>query len=243
MLAAVACNTDDDSGRTQPVDAGSSDPDFGRDAEAEGCPMGEAIEPLGDVCNEAVCHVMLRFDYATRKPLGWRAIGGAKMPVDMDEVITIVKEVLEEHSPNSGFNRSRLVGPEAGLFLFSAAPDFAAFLLIGEQSGLYVAGGGMLHGKAGAFWSAPDAHPGTDISCTTESASPPEHAFIANAPVNCRSNDWLLNDFLEIALRTNLAPSIAAKGPYSAFVYLYAADTSECRQTGEAIVVFTQLRE
>jgi len=239
VFSALACGGDIDVLQKGPSDAGAGD------AAPAACTASDGVEPLDDACAEEVCHVVLRFDYLTLEPRGWRVVGGPTAAINTDMAKLIATTAIEENTPNAALQRVVLSGPGAGLLLFTAPPDFGVFVLIGEQSGLVVAGGSMTYGRPGKYWSSQEWNPLVQVKCDSAVAGAPDAMFVAPLYPTCSYLDSTPpSDALEKALRTNIAASVASKGPFSAFVFVYTPDTSHCETAPtEFIVVLTQLRK
>jgi hypothetical protein len=205
------------------------------------CPEQDETEPLDDGCADAVCHVLVRLDYMTLGLRGWAVIGGAVDPVDSTGAVAQAAAVFDGRM--SG-NPTSVRGPEAGLFAaLESAGDFGGFALVGQESGLAVAGGGIEWSGVGDYWIPTAWNDPGDLSCGRESVEPTETYLDPNtcASVVSSGTPATASEALDVVLSSNLAAHIASEGPFSAYAFLYTRTVGECRpQNAEYLVVLTR---
>jgi hypothetical protein len=208
------------------------------------CPVSDVVEPLDPGCEGPVCHVALRLDYRTLAPLGHATTSGDASAVDATVASQAARAVFDADGEYLSTELT-MTGPAAGLFTAYISPgDFGAFALVGEASGAVVAAGGVVWSGRGRYWAPDTWKTAAGVACGRDTVVPAE-TYVD--PGDCPdfttgqapSTDG--NDALAVALRTNLARHMAARGPLSAFVYLYTPTVGGCDpSSAEYLVVLTQ---
>jgi hypothetical protein len=134
--------------------------------------------------------------------------------------------------------------PEAGLFAALAPEgDFGGFALVGQESGLAVAGGGIVWSGVANYWIPTAWNDPGDLSCGRESVEPTETYL---DPRTCVSGALLdtpatASEALDVVLRSNLAAQVASEGPFSAYTFLHTRTEGECSPKNvEYLVVLTR---
>ena len=219
------------------------------------CPHSSTLMPLPDGCTDAVCHVAIRLDHMTLGVLGWQVVGGGTTAVDADagdQVIAIdangANEIAQAlfATANYPFTDTMVTGPQAGVFsAYVPATDFGAFALVGEESGIAIAAGGIVYSGQGDYWTPTTWRPASDINCGDRAATPTE-TFID--PRSCdathSSPPMESKDALELALSSNLAAYVDSQGLFSAYVYTYTPAVGVCDfGAAEYLVILTQVRQ
>lgn len=207
------------------------------------CPVEDGVAPLEDGCSDPVCHTVVRLDYLTLGLRGWTVVGGPRTPVDATGATEAARSVFEA---NSEYLSSSLTvsGPEAGLFTVLAPPsDFGAFAVVGEESGLVVASGGVVWGGTGQYWSPATWNDPGEIACDPSETVEPTARYLD--PSSCDSEEGGgeagAADALELVLRSNLAAHVASEGSFAAFTYLYTPTVGSCNpDQAEYLVVLTR---
>jgi hypothetical protein len=199
------------------------------------------VKPIDDGCgDDAVCHAALRLDYLTLGSRGYALRSGPLNSVDAAGAETAARSVFDANGQRLD-NGVRMSGA-AGVYLAFVEPlDFGAFALVGAQSGLVIAAGGVVWSGTGRYWLPLDWKPAADIAYGGEPAVV-EGGYAdvdrCEAPSPSRANDAM-----DLALRTNLAQAFAARGSFSAYVFLYTPRVGVCDPSvAEYIVVFSQKR-
>lgn len=205
------------------------------------CPEKSEITPLDDGCTDAICHIIVRLDYLTLGLRGWAAIGAAANPVDSAGAVAQAAAAFE--GKMSGVPTS-VSGPDAGLFAARIpAADYGGFVLVGEESGLAVAAGGIVWSGVGEYWTPTAWNDAGALACGDNAAEPTDtyldpstcqHSVQAQTPATA-------SEALDVVLRSNLAAHVASEGPFSAYALLYTRTVGECSpQNAEYLVVLTR---
>jgi hypothetical protein len=220
----------------------------------DGTPLGDRLTlreglgtptPLDDGCTDPVCHVVMRFDYQTLGLRGWATVGGKPRAVSENEAKSIAAAAIKANEEYAGDDVQIFGGPDAGLYYAYVSPgDFGAFALVSAQSGALVAGGGVIWAGHGQLWAPATWHDPSDLACGDLPATPRE-AFSSGD--DCTGDPSMkhasIGDALDTALRTNLAASVAARGPFDVYTYLYTPTVGACdARIAEYLVVLSQQR-
>jgi hypothetical protein len=210
------------------------------------CPKPDSFSPLDDGCTDPVCHVVMRFDYLTLGLRGWAAVGGALRTVTESEAKSIAAEAIGAHEEYARDN-VQIIGQNAGLYYAYANPaDFGAFALIGAQSGAVVVGGGVVWSGQGKLWAPASWNDPSDLACGDKAVKPAasfsgDEVCIDHSDLSMKHAS--IEEALDTGLRTNLAASVAARGVFDAYAYLYTPTVGSCDpRTAEYLVVLTQQR-
>jgi hypothetical protein len=205
------------------------------------CPEVSELRPLDPGCGDAVCHGLVRFDYLTLGVLGWSVRGGAVSPVDAAGASLAAQTVFDAKGEYLG-GETKINGPTGGLFTAYISPmDFGAFALVGAQSGVVVAAGGIIWAGHGRYWVPDKWNSAADIACGTQTAQPASEALDQSTCEGTTRPGTTARQAMDVALRTNLAASLAARGPFAARAYLYMPSVGACNPgAAEWLVVLTQ---
>lgn len=211
---------------------------------ATGCSGRESgewieVEPLDSGCEDAVCHVMVRLDAQTLEVLGYAVAGGQVNPVEAPQALDLAQAFLDEASQYS--HPAEIDGPTAGIYAaFDEPLDFGGFALVGEESGIVVAGGGIVWAGRGQYWRPTEWEPAAQVELGTEVVSPEEGA-------GAGGGDCLevasASEARRVALRSNLAVHLGQQGGLAAYTYLYTPTVGLCNpRVAEYLVVLTQVK-
>lgn len=207
-----------------------------------GCAVSQ-IPSFDDGCTEDVCHVAIRLEGVTLRRIGYASLGGPYSPVDAAGSVTLAKTVFDTNSPYPGLISPGVAG--AGVIsVFEQPSDFGAFALVGQDSGLIIAAGGVVWSGKGSYW-VPSTWASGRLACGAQRVEPME--TVLDVP-GCESYPGVGTlapeaDALDVALRTNLALAYAEKGAFSVYVFLYTPTVGACNpDVADYIVVLTRRR-
>jgi hypothetical protein len=207
------------------------------------CPLVDEVTPLDDGCTDPVCHIAVRLDGLTLGLRGYAVIGGDAVPTNTDAALNAAQVAFElGEESTDGIEMS---GPQAGLFTAYKYPgDFGGFALVGEDSGLVVAAGGIAWSGRGTYWTPSEWLDDAAIACGPTSFEPGK-TFIHEEECGGDGEPLAGADAaLSVVLRSNLAAHTAAQGPFSVFAYTYTPTVGDCDPGAvEYLVVLSQVRE
>lgn len=220
------------------------------DAPAEEACPGEPNPSLpGTICTDEVCHAVLRLDRFTLGVRGWAVSGTPAKEITPSMASEIAAKALNVHS---GFEQTvpSVDGPLAGVYRASVESDtLGAVVAIGEHSGAVVFAGAIsTNSPDGGIYTPTTWTPASDIVCGEIAIQPAATYLQPDADTACRSalpdtQPVPIADALDIALRSNLAASLAKRGPVSAHAFLYTPKVGGCSPSAaEYIVILTQVR-
>lgn len=200
------------------------------------CAEVATVDPLDVVCDDAICHVLVRLDADTLGLRGYAVVGGDENPIDASEALTAADEVFAPQGEGLVQN-GEVSGPEAGLYSVYAEPtDFGAFALVSAESGLVVSAGGIIWAGTGSYWTPATWQPASDLACGSDAAEP-DDSYVVEGACGLDSPSAAL----DVVLRSNLAAHLAEQGPFSAYGYLYTPTQGACdASVAEYLIVLTQ---
>lgn len=208
-----------------------------------GSAPGMAVEPLDTGCDDDVCHVLLRLNANSLEVLGY-AFQGAEIAATSPAQARVVAQTLVNDNIDAQTD-VELDEPDGGIYAAFAPPsDFGGFVLVGEETGVAVAAGGVVWAGKGTYWTPTKWHSASDMQLGSAAVTPGgrqgergECAGVASA-----------KDALDVALRSNLAVHLAKVGTFSSFSYLYTPAVGVLTDDGcepsvaEYLIVMTQIR-
>lgn len=209
---------------------------------ASGAASGIEVEPLDTGCEEEVCHVLLRLNAARLEVLGYAFLGAEISATSSAQVRAVAQTFMDDNDVPTNVE---VYEPNGGVYAAFASPsDFGGFVLVGEETGVAVAAGGVVWAGKGTYWTPTEWHSASDVELGSAAVTPGgsqgqlgECADVASA-----------KDALNVALRSNLAVHLADLGDFSSFSYLYTPEVGALTDDGcepsvaEYLIVLTQVR-